>query len=56
VGGERTAFLVGYIFLARNGYTITAITAERPELIAAMLPLADHTLTKAAYANGFGTT
>jgi death on curing protein len=46
-GNKRTAFLVGYLFLARNGYRITA---EQPEVIAAMLSLADHTLSEAGYA------
>ena len=43
-GNKRTAFLAGYIFLARNGYRITA---EQAEVIAAMLSLADHTLSEA---------
>lgn len=46
-GNKRTAFLVGYIFLARNGY---GIAAEQAEVIAAVLSLADHTLSEAGYA------
>lgn len=47
-GNKRTAFLVGYIFLVRNGYRISA---GQPEVIAAMLTLADGTLAEAGYAS-----
>jgi death on curing protein len=47
-GNKRTAFLTGYVFLYRHGYTIVA---EQAEVIAAMLGLADHTLDEAGYAS-----
>jgi death-on-curing protein len=46
-GNKRTAFLTGFLFLYRNGYTIRA---EQAEVIVAMLSLADHTLDEAGYA------
>lgn len=46
-GNKRTAFLVGYVFLASNGYTITA---EQAEVVAAMLSLADHGISEDGYA------
>ena len=46
-GNKRTAFLVGYVFLASNGYTITA---EQAEVVAAMLSLADHGISADGYA------
>ena len=47
-GNKRTAFLTGYVFLYRHGFTIVA---EQAEVIAAMLGLADHTLDEAGYAS-----
>jgi hypothetical protein len=44
---QADAFLTGFTFLYENGYTIAA---EQEEVIAAMLPLADHTLDEAGYA------
>ncbi len=46
-GNKRTAFLTGFTFLYENDYTMVA---EQPEVIAAMLSLADHTLDEAGYA------
>jgi death on curing protein len=46
-GNKRTAFLTGFVFLYRNGYSLQA---EQAEVIAAVLSLADHTLDEAGYA------
>jgi death-on-curing protein len=46
-GNKCTAFLVGYVFLASNGYTISA---EQSEVVAAMLALADHGISEDGYA------
>lgn len=46
-GNKRIAFLSGFVFLFRNGYTIVG---EQVEVIAAMLSLADHTLDESGFA------
>jgi len=46
-GNERTAFLVGYVFLGSHGSTITA---EQSEVVAALLSLADHGISEDGYA------